>query len=399
MNRRILHFSNTKYPGLADAGYTKRIWEELGRNAEEYRIVARGHSFRPRVEREGHLFLHLWPSLPTAALPGAAYGLLPLVRRHRIDAIVCQDPVLGGVAATHVGRLLRVPVLVEIHTDLYFRPPTDARSRTLGALFRHALEQATAVRIPTEGMGRRLRDAGINARAIVHVPYRVDLRLFTREGARPKAGRDRLGLGDARPLITSVGRFVPQKGYVDLLDALRRLSDRLPQAELLLVGGGRLAGRYRERVAELGLEGRVHLVSNLPQRELVDLLAATDVYCQPSMPLLGEAMPRTLLEAMAMELPIVATEAAFLPDVIDDRRNGLLVPPGRPDRLAEAIVELASDRALAARLGHAALDDARRHYEWDTAFDTYRSVLYSLRRDSGSWPQTASRKSGATTSG
>jgi glycosyltransferase involved in cell wall biosynthesis len=387
VNRRILHFSNSQYRGLAAGGHTKRIWQELARDAAEYRVVARGLSLRPSVQHEGNLFLHLWPRLPTATLPGAAYGLLPVVRRHAIDAIVCQDPVLGGFAATHVGRLLGVPVLVEIHTDIYFRPPTDLRSRVLRTLFRHALEQATAVRVPTEGMGRRIHDAGIRPRATVHIPYRVDRGLFSRDRARPEAARERLGLSNARPLITSVGRFVPQKGYADLLEALRRLSDQLPDAALLLVGGGALANRYRELVARLGLDGRVHLISDVSQRELVDLLAATDVYTQPSVPLLGEAMPRTLLEAMAMELPIVATEAAFIPDVVTDGQNGVLVPPGQPGRLAEAISELATDQALAAQLARKARDDATRRYGWDAAFETYRSVLYSLGSDSATSPQ------------
>src|SRR5918997_1773243 len=98
MNRRILHFSNSEYRSLADAGFTKRIWQELSRTATEYRVVARGSSLRPSVEQEGKLFLHLWPPIPTATLPGAAYALLPILRRHGIEAIICQDPVLGGFA-------------------------------------------------------------------------------------------------------------------------------------------------------------------------------------------------------------------------------------------------------------------------------------------------------------
>jgi glycosyltransferase involved in cell wall biosynthesis len=399
MNRRILHFSNSEYRSLADAGSTKRIWQELSRSATEYRVVARGSSLRPSVQQEGKLFLHLWPSIPTATLPGAAYALLPIVRRHGIEAIICQDPVLGGFAAAHVGRLLGVPILTEIHTDVYFRPATDPRSRALRFAFRHALEQATVVRVLSEGMRSRIRDMGIRPRTTVHIPNRVDLSLFSRDGARPVEVRERLGLEDASPIITSVGRFVPQKGHVDLLHAFQRVSAHFPAASLLLIGGGPLEDRYRSLVTRLGLEGRVRLISDLPQRELVGLLAATDVYSQPSVPFMGEALPRTLLEAMAMELPIVATEAAFIPDVIADRHNGLLVPPGHVTRLAKAIVDLTTDRALADRLGGAALDDAKRYHEWDTAFEMYRSVVYLLGCDSPPSPHTASRNSGATASG
>jgi glycosyltransferase involved in cell wall biosynthesis len=321
------------------------------------------------------------------------------VRRHGIDAIVCQDPVLGGFAAAHVGRLLGVPVLIEIHTDVYFGGSTDRRSRILRGLFRHALEQATLVRVLTHGMDARIRAEGIRPRATVHIPNRVDLRVFNKDGARPDLAFERLGLGHARPIITSVGRFVLQKGHADLLRAFSLVCKQFPEAALVLIGGGELANDYHDLASRLGIERRVHVVADLPQRELVDVLAATDIYSQPSLPGLGEALPRTLLEAMAMGLPIVATNAAFIPDVIADRRNGVLAPSWRPAALAEAIVELAGDQALAARLGRTALDDARRDYEWDACFDVYRSVLYSMGRHSTSPPQTASRNSGATASG
>lgn len=366
---RILHLSNSPYSSLKAAGPSLPIFRELARDTSGYHVLAPADG-RPRRDREGVLHLHTLPgrrgkTFAVMAFPATA----ALVGRHRIDGIVAQDPLLGGLAGVEVGRLLGVPTLIELHTDLW----SDLASRrgaphlrALGAAALHAARRATLVRTSGPRLTARLVAAGIDPERLREVPYRVDVRFFDGEAppARPPA----------RPLAVSVGRFVPQKGYLELLDAVAQV----PELRLVLAGGGPLESALRARIGELGVGDRVALRTWISRDEQRALLAEADLYLQPSIPGLGDWMPRTILEAMAMALPILATDVGGIPDVVRDACNGVLVARDDPAALVEALERLTADPALREKLGAEALRTARAEFAWDVAFDRYRAVLSEL---------------------
>jgi glycosyltransferase involved in cell wall biosynthesis len=90
-------------------------------------------------------------------------------------------------------------------------------------------------------------------------------------------------------------------------------------------------------------------------------------------------MPRTILEAMGMGVPVVASDMAGIPDVVAHRRTGILVAPGDRDELAAALLELADDPAARAAMGDAARADTESLYEWSSAFSRYRELIRSLQ--------------------
>jgi glycosyltransferase involved in cell wall biosynthesis len=141
---------------------------------------------------------------------------------------------------------------------------------------------------------------------------------------------------------------------------------------------------YRAVIGRDGLAGAVRLLPWLSRWEQRELLAAADVYLQPSLPGRGEWMPRTILEAMAMRLPVVASSVGGISDVIQHGRNGMLVPPGDIEQLHLALVELSRHADLRDRLGSEARQDVTAHYGWKEGFERYRDALYSL--DSSSVP-------------
>jgi glycosyltransferase involved in cell wall biosynthesis len=107
------------------------------------------------------------------------------------------------------------------------------------------------------------------------------------------------------------------------------------------------------------------------------LLAAADVYVQASLPGLGEWMPRTILEAMAMGLPVVASTVGGIEDVVT-ARHGALVPGGDRVALAEALANLVGDRERRVALGLNARAVAVRHYGWQDGFELYRKALHGM---------------------
>lgn len=198
------------------------------------------------------------------------------------------------------------------------------------------------------------------------VPCGVDVDLFTPDGPRSRRG--------APHRIVSVGRILPRKGF-DL--AIRALTT-VPDTELVIVGGppraelarDAEAHRLRRLAGELGVADRVHLCGAVDRADMPAILRSADVVaCTPWYESLG-IVP---LEAMACGIPVVASAVGCMLDTVVDDITGRLVPPKRPDLLADALNALLRDDFHRQSLGAAGRDRARSRYSWDRiASDTLR---------------------------
>jgi glycosyltransferase involved in cell wall biosynthesis len=205
----------------------------------------------------------------------------------------------------------------------------------------------------------------------------VDLVSITPRPASPFL-RISLGLPEGVPVVASVGRFVAFKGYVYLLEAARLVHRVAPAVHWLLVGDGELRGELEGNCRRLGIEPQVHFTGW--REDVCDLLALCDIFVLPS---LGEPFGRVLIEAMAMKRAVVATDAGGVPEIVDDRVTGLLVPPADPAALADAITTLLSDPARARAMGEAGRARAETHFSLerhaDQVMKLYTKVLWEAR--------------------
>jgi L-malate glycosyltransferase len=183
--------------------------------------------------------------------------------------------------------------------------------------------------------------------------------------------RRELGLDPDAPVIGTVGRLVPVKGLSVLLEAAVDLAPAVPHLKILIVGDGPERERLTEQVAATGLAGIVHLVGF--RHDVADLLAAFDVFALPS---LSEGLPMVLLEAMALQIPIVASRVGGVAEVLMDGESGLLVAPGEPGSLATACHRLLAEQHLATRLATA----ARQRLEQQYSADRMASAVAALYR-------------------
>jgi colanic acid/amylovoran biosynthesis glycosyltransferase len=167
---------------------------------------------------------------------------------------------------------------------------------------------------------------------------------------------------DGLPTVLSCGRFVPKKGQARLLEALRRIDRRGRRFRLVLVGDGPLRRNLEQVVSSYGWEHCVTFAGHLPHigPELVSQYQKANIFALPSTTAHGEkeGIPGTLVEAMASGLPIVSTQHAGIPAVIQPDLHGLLVPEGDVEALAEALDRLLTDPDLRARLGRSAAERA-----------------------------------------
>lgn len=159
-------------------------------------------------------------------------------------------------------------------------------------------------------------------------------------------------------LVAAVGRLVWQKGFEYLIEASRKLA--LDNIIILMIGDGPLNDQLRQKVNQYGLDKTIIFAGS--RQDVPVLLATADAIAIPS---LLEGFPMVTLEAMAMQIPVVASDIPGIDEQIIDRRHGLLIPPKDPEALADAIIALASDRRLAISLASAARARAKEEFTLD----------------------------------
>jgi glycosyltransferase involved in cell wall biosynthesis len=155
--------------------------------------------------------------------------------------------------------------------------------------------------------------------------------------------------------IANLAALVPHKDHDTLIAAAVIVLLKRPLARFLIAGKGPEEVRLFESIRRMGLVGKVLLTGHVP--DPLPLLKAVDIYVQSSW---GEGMGSVLIEAAACGAPIAATTAGGIPEVVEDGVTGLLVSPRNPEALAEALIRLMDDKALASRLAAQGLKSIHR---------------------------------------
>jgi L-malate glycosyltransferase len=225
---------------------------------------------------------------------------------------------------------------------------TSSREESLSPakrVVRRVLDRLTALRISgiaaVSGFVRARNQArfGLPPERLEVISHGVALSRF-RPVTLP-AGRERLR-------VLAVAHLIPEKGISVLIRALARL--QRSDLELEIAGEGPEAAALERLVAQLGLTERVRFLGL--RNDVQDLLARADLFVHPAT--WGEAFGFTITEAMAAGVPVIATRAGGIPEIVVDGESGLLVAPGSVEELALALARLASDEPMRDRLGQAA---------------------------------------------
>jgi len=259
--------------------------------------------------------------------------LRALVRDERIDLVHAHLP-WAGVVARIAGALEGVPVVYSEH-NLQERYHAGTRAANLATW--HMQARVIAVSDDVKQSAERLAGTRVPVQVVKNG---VSLHHFTREADAGRAMRRALSLDDDARVVGTVAVFRTQKRLDLWLEAAKGIVAREPRARFVLVGDGPLRADVERHVAERGLTDVVRLVGL--QEEVRPYLSALDVYMMSSD---FEGLPVALLEAMAMELPVVVTGVGGIPEVVRDGESGALVEKGRPEALAKAALTLLADDA------------------------------------------------------
>ncbi|HEY1853612.1 MAG TPA: glycosyltransferase, partial [Solirubrobacterales bacterium] len=275
--------------------------------------------------------------------PLALPRLISLARAAEIVHCTMFDSSLWGRLAAIAARR---PVIVADHaTDRVIQLGTDGRSRgDLIALHNRWLDRFTyaTVACASEQLGTLLGE-GVAPEKIVEIPNGIPLGPV-REGAERARSRADLGLPPEGRIAIQIGLFRPEKNQLGALEAFAAVRAAVPDTHLVFVGGGGMLGEVEARADELGARAWVHFLGL--RRDVPALLAHSDLMLLPSA---NEAMPMTVLEAMAVGVPVLAS------DVGDVRRTlgeaGVTVPPNDLEALSAQCIRLLGSPEESRRMG------------------------------------------------
>lgn len=369
--KKLLHLSANIINDYSENNHTRKIWDELSKGFDEYHLLARNtrNSYKYIFLRENNIYLHLLPKLfnKSKSYFITSLWLFCIIKKYNITHILSQCPILGGFNGVIASKLFKIPIMTEIHGDIYFKYFSANKKHYIPfrLLTLYVWKNSTKVRSLSKQMSDDLKKIGINENIVI-IPNRVNLSVFN----DPK---NNFNLRDPIRII-SIGRFVEQKGFDIAISAIKHLSNEM-NIELLLIGGGKLQNQFSSLTKDCI---SIQLIPWLTQEELSNLLRTADFYIQPSKPFLGEAMPRTILEAMAMKLPIIATNVGAIPGILNDHQNAILIEPNNIEKLKEAMLLLVLENDLRKKIAEQAYQDVLNKYEWNYVFNQYRHEIISM---------------------
>jgi glycosyltransferase involved in cell wall biosynthesis len=210
---------------------------------------------------------------------------------------------------------------------------------------------------------------GANGDAVTTVLNGIDHTAFRRDRSREQAVRRETGCVETDFVIGAVGRAEPQKRFDLLLEAFASLRPMHPRMKLMVVGDGSRLGALRDQANRLGLGDSCRLLGN--RIDIVDLHHAFNLFVQSSD---YEGTPNAVLEAMALESPIVATSAGGTAEIVRNGVDGVIVPTGQARPIADAIESVLHDPEAA----RARAASARRRVETDLSFEARMTAVEAI---------------------
>ena len=313
------------------------------------------------------------------------WRLYRLMRRERFTIVHTHNPkpgLLGQLAA----RLARVPIVVNTIHGFYLHEHMRPAWRRF-YLFTETVAARCSDLILSQNREdiRTAIDEGVSpAWKIEYLGNGIDVERFDPGRLSPEAlaaKRRELGLPPAGPVVGFVGRLVAEKGVLELLRTARLILQHQPTARFLFVGP--LDQEKRDALTpEVAREYGVAEACVFPglRQDMPELYALMDVFVLPSH---REGFPRSALEASAMGVPCVVTDVRGCREAVQHGRNGLLVPLGDVERLAEAILELLADRQSARRMGEEGRRMALACFDERLVFKKVKDEYARLLRERG----------------
>ena len=343
--------------------------EALRRDGYDVEVACADGPFVAELEADGFTVhtIALEKRVISASHLRALVDLYRLMRRERYDVVHVHN-VITGVLGRVAARLAGTPAVIYTLHGFYFHDRMRPVARALNVMLERACGPLCDLVLSQseEDVQSAIALGIVPAARIKWLGNGVMTERFEPSAPRAvrAAVRRSLGIPEDAPVVGIVGRIVREKGYRELFDAAGVVARQVPNTVVLVVGDtlesdkGKFGTELRALVADGGPRSR--FVFTGFRRDTERLYQAMDVFVLPSH---REGMPRSVIEAMASGLPVVATNIRGCREEVVDGETGLLVPVKAPAALADALVQLLTDPARARAMGRAGQRRARALYD------------------------------------
>lgn len=266
------------------------------------------------------------------------FKVAKLMKQKKIDLVqttLFYADIIGAFSALHA----KVPIIISwetvSHAANYMHVKLHQR-----VMYEYAMKLVyKIVAVSLEAKNSLIEKRNINESKIEVIHYGVDVDKYIKQDNHAK--KKEILIENNYPIIGIVSRLDPVKGHSYLLDAMVGVIKKYPMAKCLIVGDGSCKKELEQKAHNLGLSKNILFLGF--RNDIKELLSTLDVFVLPS---ITEGLPNAVLEAMACDIPVVATSVGGIPEVITNKKNGILVQPKNPVPLEKAIIEVLSDDKL-----------------------------------------------------
>lgn len=302
------------------------------------------------------------------------------------DILHAHSPVLNGMAALRVARRLDIPLVYEIRAfwedaavDHGTTKEDSMRYKATRALETYVLRRAHAVTTICEGLRNDIVARGIPQDKVTVIPNAVDLEHFTVGGAPDQQLAEKLGL-DGKQILGFIGSFYAYEGLALLLQAFPDILRTVPDARILLVGGGVQENHLKQLAMDLGIADKVIFTGRVPHDQVQRYYDLVDIFVYPrlSMRLTELVTPLKPLEAMAQGRLVIASDVGGHKELIRQGETGYLFAAGNAQALSDTVINMLKQRENWPAFHAAARRFVETERSWPSSVVRYQAVYAHL---------------------
>jgi len=283
----------------------------------------------------------------------------------------------AGIVARFAAHAARVPIVVHtIHGMSFNRTQPRFVQRAFAWLERLAARRSHAIVTVADAMIEQSVAAGVCSRDKMKTVYSgMEVDQFTPTNYDRDAVRKQWGVSDDDIVVGTVARLFRKKGYEQLLPIMAAAARREPRLRFVWIGDGAQRGDYEAELQRLGLRQRTTLTGLVPPAQIPELLAGCDILAHTSQ---WEGLPRGVVQALLMRVPVVAFDIDGTPEVVLDGKTGRIARLGDADGFTDGLVELAADAEVRARMGAAGRTHCLDRFDWHRMVSDLESLYQEL---------------------
>jgi len=352
------------------AAYLFLLLDALRGDSFEHVLVFFFEGPSARTARERGFTVHVTPKR-FGKDPTLAFRLAGLIRRENADVVsthLTDADFYGRLAARMSGRRAVVSTMHSFVRGTMAHGK-ERRFRETLSLWHEVRLSSLSDRIVTvcRALADEMEQMGVDRRRLVAVPPGIDPACFKSDGS---SFRQELGIDTGTRVIGTVGRLVPAKNYPALLDIAARLTATHKRSAFVIAGDGPRKENLQQQAADLGISDRVYFTGW--REDVENIVPAFDIFLLTSR---TEAMPITLLEAMAAAKPVVVPRVGGIPEAVEDGVTGFTYPPGDYEKALELLQRLLDDSTVCREIAKQAAETVATRYS-PTAMAKTTGAIY-----------------------